>query len=526
MFVTACLPLCDMRPLLQTATLERSPPWPEPVPGRHFVRMFGGVRDRVSGGVSAWTGEERFCDASKAVRLQPQLGHQFQSNGLPFRPARILRRLFVAGRPIERDPESDADGPLFARDPVVRFELGLIHGGTAPIEDLSSGELVRLVESVLNLKVSVRRERKRLTPAILGRSSQTLAASYLAATTLRKYRKEAESWQVEGQMPAVVVQYRRNPGGLCDEISNLPKGSVRIDVLQPVNSGVVLHQAHVLYHGSRIRVWLLGFDRRVNRDTVRQARVYLCRVHAEEQCLRAVIRHWSSHRFEHLAGTPAAHALQDYLRDALRMVDPASRGPGFGLDRRSLLGVMELSSVGAAPKDVEELRQNLSYMRGNLQRQVTAFAKRSTEGTLISHSALAQNVYYVEQMTQTQGGAMHSVEINFGDDTVISGNPVIAGIIRDSVVRIQESGASDELKSLLMALQKETASLAGQVPAEKGEQLAKDVEALSREATSPKPRRKWYELSAEGIKEAVKTVGDVATPILGIVTQLSKFFVA
>jgi hypothetical protein len=522
MFVTVCLPLCDMRPILQTATLERSPPWPEPVPGRHFVRMFGGVRDRVRGGIAGWTGEERYCDASKALRFQPRLTEQFRSAGLPFRPARILRRLFVAGRPIEPDAASEGNGAVFARDPVVRFELGLIHGGSAkPIHQLSSENVVRLTESVLSLKVSVRKRRRLLTPSVLGRSSQTLAASYLAATTMRKQQTKTESWLVEGQVPALVIQYRKTGEGY-GEVSSVPKGSIPIDVLHPTNAGVVLHLTHVLYRGSRIRVWLLGATRTASKDTVRQLRVYLCRVHAEEQCLRAVIRHWSSRRFEELGGSPAAQPLQDYLRGALRMVDAASHGPGFGVDRGNLLRVMEVAADASSPTDLQELRQNLSYMRLNLQRQVTTFAKRRSEVPATYHSAPAPNVYFVHELIQ--GGVMHT-EINFGDDTVISGNPVIAGSINDSVVRIQESSAPDELKSLLMALQKETAAVAGQVPAEKGEELAKNVEALTREATSAKPSRKWYELSAEGIKEAVKTVGEVATPILSIVTQLAKFFV-
>ena len=37
--------------------------------------------------------------------------------------------------------------------------------------------------------------------------------------------------------------------------------------------------------------------------------------------------------------------------------------------------------------------------------------------------------------------------------------------------------------------------------------MASDLETLTKEATSRSPRRRWWELSAEGIKEAAKTVG-------------------
>lgn len=52
---------------------------------------------------------------------------------------------------------------------------------------------------------------------------------------------------------------------------------------------------------------------------------------------------------------------------------------------------------------------------------------------------------------------------------------------------------------------------------------ARDLDTLVIEATSPAPRRKWWELSADGIKEAAKTLGDIATPVLSTLAKLATF---
>jgi hypothetical protein len=56
--------------------------------------------------------------------------------------------------------------------------------------------------------------------------------------------------------------------------------------------------------------------------------------------------------------------------------------------------------------------------------------------------------------------------------------------------------------------------------------MARDAEALLKEATSSQPRRRWYEVSLEGLKEAAKNIGEIADPVLGIVQKLMPLLLA
>ena len=52
------------------------------------------------------------------------------------------------------------------------------------------------------------------------------------------------------------------------------------------------------------------------------------------------------------------------------------------------------------------------------------------------------------------------------------------------------------------------------------QQMAGDLKTLSDEMVKAEPRRKWYELSLEGIKEAAKAIGEIGKPVIETVTKL------
>jgi hypothetical protein len=56
--------------------------------------------------------------------------------------------------------------------------------------------------------------------------------------------------------------------------------------------------------------------------------------------------------------------------------------------------------------------------------------------------------------------------------------------------------------------------------ADEAKMMARDAETLVKEATSSKPRRRWYEVSLDGLKEAAITIGEIAIPVLNILSKL------
>ncbi len=107
----------------------------------------------------------------------------------------------------------------------------------------------------------------------------------------------------------------------------------------------------------------------------------------------------------------------------------------------------------------------------------------------------------------------------------ISGNggiSVAADSIQNSFNKINESGISDELKAKLKELSEAVEAMTGEMPDDKAKEVTDDLQTLVNETTKEEPRQKWYELSAQGLIEAAKTVGTVGQPVIQTVQEVSK----
>jgi internalin A len=104
---------------------------------------------------------------------------------------------------------------------------------------------------------------------------------------------------------------------------------------------------------------------------------------------------------------------------------------------------------------------------------------------------------------------MSNQNITFGNNATFHGDFVVAEKIRDSFNKIGTSNSSAELKTFLKALTEEVGKIAEKLDKDKAEEIANDLQAFTNEALSKNPRRKFWQLSAEGIKEAAKTVGEL-----------------
>ncbi|NEQ39709.1 MAG: hypothetical protein F6K40_27045 [Okeania sp. SIO3I5] len=96
--------------------------------------------------------------------------------------------------------------------------------------------------------------------------------------------------------------------------------------------------------------------------------------------------------------------------------------------------------------------------------------------------------------------------------------------IENSFNTLAEAKVDDDIKSLLDQLLKainEVNKKATPEQAEIVETMAQDAETLVKESTKTKPRRKWYEMSLEGLKDAAKNMGDIAIPVLKLVDKIT-----
>jgi len=113
------------------------------------------------------------------------------------------------------------------------------------------------------------------------------------------------------------------------------------------------------------------------------------------------------------------------------------------------------------------------------------------------------------------------VEVSVGDGTTIHGDFVVANSIKDSFNRVDSAEIPGNLKKSLKALSIAVGKMSEKLPKDDAEKVARDLETLTSEAISEKPRQKWWELSIEGLKEAAKNVGEIGKPVIELATNIA-----
>ena len=118
---------------------------------------------------------------------------------------------------------------------------------------------------------------------------------------------------------------------------------------------------------------------------------------------------------------------------------------------------------------------------------------------------------------------MNKQSVTIKDSEIRESQLVVAGLISGSFNKSQGSTVPDEIKTKLAELTRLVETVCKSLPAEVAKDVAKDLDILVGEAVKKEPRRKWYELSAEGLKEAAQKVGEIGKPILGLLKEISGF---
>ena len=110
---------------------------------------------------------------------------------------------------------------------------------------------------------------------------------------------------------------------------------------------------------------------------------------------------------------------------------------------------------------------------------------------------------------------------NVGRDVV---NSQVGQTLTNCTNMIQQQ-APGPRKDLLEQLQEQVKGLLKALPAEKQDeapQVVENLEMLVKQATSAKPNRKWYSMSAEGLLEAATYVKDFSGAITATIQNLGK----
>lgn len=133
------------------------------------------------------------------------------------------------------------------------------------------------------------------------------------------------------------------------------------------------------------------------------------------------------------------------------------------------------------------------------------------------HITLPENRIMIDKLDQS---VTHGHRVSTGEGTTIHGNMLTASTIQNSFNTVAQSAAEPALKTELERLCKQVEQMLTQLPEEKKEDAAQDLDNFVKEATKDTPRKKWYELSAEGLIEAAKACAGMTAPVTDTVKSI------
>ncbi len=338
LFAVVQYPMADARVFLGDAARLERPDWLAPNMFGDFVRAFGNLRPHAHGTLVDWPGEGFYCDASRAVRLEPPKSPLIlKGSGAAFRYECMFRRLV-------------ADGSA-----CTRVEIGVRltprgHGTLKP------NEILLLVSQLLDVKLRIGRTGSAVSIAAAG---GRIAQAYLDATTNHSAPK-AQKWWVTAGVPLVLIEHSEElNGSFPDELRDVPTPSL---------TGVQLRHAWLQHGNTAIHFWLLGRTVAAPRETVRSIRVGLGRLHVEREVFRSALAHVRANRLSLERGSSESDNTQSFLANSVSRLGRAER---FGVPQSQLVETLTAVDDLVAPQERAALMRALQSARGNLRSNIS-----------------------------------------------------------------------------------------------------------------------------------------------------------
>lgn len=464
MLIVVQFPMADARGLSPDPAVRVSrPDWGkiDTFGNPWFVRHFGSVVDRQRPADIAWVDERFFCQAGHAISL----------NGLqPSRDIRCaFRRLFVA------------DGRV-----VVRVEVGL---ATIAPANLTPDALVLVAQSVARLPSQVGKDGKAGQPRALISQGRRLARLYGYATTKKGAVVEFGSTVEPGRPMIVVELHPREPFTPPDgarQISAAEVGDCQLAFLRmETDSGYV-------------PMWIMRRGRDPSR--ARSLRLCLMRLHAEQECLEAVIRLKDRGTLGFEPESDSARALEAYLNATTKRLRKDSWA---GISQTAVIAAINAADEVSYPAEQAGARQSLEGIQFQIANKTEAFLRER-------EAKRTQEVYNVEP-----GGKLVKDSVNIeGTNTFTNTSIINARTMRDALVNLQSAPVSDERKQAVEELVKVATDLVQKLPDDKAKaDVTKRVELITKLAQDDDPIEEAIRGAGQVIVGIGQGVADLAAPI-------------
>jgi hypothetical protein len=479
MLTVVQFPIADFRRVAGWAEVPPSPSWPPRtwIPAQ-FVRHFGIACPRFRGVDRAWTDEASYCRADRALRLPK------------------LEQMRCAFRRLLSDGEA-----------VARVEVGL-HCDPAELAAArrmpGAASIADVLDLVLQLPTQVPAIAARAAAPeqrALARQGKALGALYLHATSGSGVRPSDLAPSLDRMVaigaPVAIVE-------VASGDAPLPRGFREVACSLPPSVRLAFGQ-HRMPWGD-IDAWVVRGGE--PREMVRGLRICLLRLHAEQQVLAAVLQRCAGGQIQYVPGSPTADRLEEYLNRATRVIE---REQWHDVPQSQILAAFDAFQGDALEAGRRiDLAGRLDAMRRQVRLKVQRFESRSARVINVFDGGI-----HMENVNETNS-------ITFGDNATV-GNAVIARDIRGS---FNQQAQMDEVKQLLQELKAAVEQAAQAAPGKNAVLLQQHAGQLAKELAEAKPRREWYEVSVEGLKEAAEAVGEIGKPIVETTRKLLPLLAA
>lgn len=161
-----------------------------------------------------------------------------------------------------------------------------------------------------------------------------------------------------------------------------------------------------------------------------------------------------------------------------------------------------------------------SQAKDSLVKRAVAIEGLGAPALLCEFREIEQLLGYTEDTPGEERTIQVSVQQVNINGIVVNSNVVAANVIKSSSITAANAKISDELKELLSELHPTVAALTASLPEDEAALAAQDLADLTKEATSPNPRKAFWRRAADGLLAVAGTVGTVGIPVAELVNKV------
>lgn len=353
MLIFIQFPIADARRFVSSLDrqLLTSPDWSRLRPYKDFVRHFGGIRRRARQGASGWLGENEICDASNAIKFTSLPAFTIKSSrNTGARPPRIQ----VKG--IARH---------YYHDGQAMSQLVVVLRTTGNHTGLSEQEYAKLLQHILRMPVRVRTPAGLFESTTLSNVGKRVARLLEVSTVQQDTFSSYSEPHILAGLPQVWVE-------VGTEEAEISAFGTPVDI--PAN-----HQFSLLYdYDSNLQLptWQVRLSEQAQQEDMKAGRIlrlYVTRLHAEQECLYLILKHIEQGKVMPQHGTPQSNRLQTYLNLATRKISGSEKNAAKLIENVDIAAVARSSLEAMSPGQRDALLEKLDYIRPNIFRKVARY---------------------------------------------------------------------------------------------------------------------------------------------------------